>query len=183
MVSRLNRTVVFLVFSNCVVAFLGTTMAVDKPTPQFNITTQRPDDKVAFKTEGDKTEFTIRSPFGISNAVIQRMGEKWPKAIVLRLHLKGLESLRIQNDKWTLAAAVSSHRETPRVRLWKDKKEDHPIDTKSPYWMQILTLGSDRKPTTDVPLNEGYFEMQLPVALFEDNPESITIHWIDFYRG
>ena len=158
-------------------------MAIDKLTPPFNITTKRPDDKVAFKTEGDKTVFTIRSPFGISNAVIQRTGEKWPTAIVLRLHLKGLESLRIQNDKWTLAAAVASHRETPRVRLWKDKNEENPIDIKSPYWMPIRMLGSDQKPTTDIPLNEGYFEMQLPVALFEDNPESITIHWIDFYRG
>ena len=32
------------------------------------------------------------------------------------------------------------------------------------------------------PLKDGYFEMQLSKAFFEDNPKSITLNWIDFYR-
>jgi hypothetical protein len=43
-------------------------------------------------------------------------------------------------------------------------------------------VSDDGKPATTIPLNDGYFEIQLPKALFEDNPKSITVNWIDFYR-
>ncbi len=43
-------------------------------------------------------------------------------------------------------------------------------------------MDRDGKPTNSIPLIDGYFEMQLPKAMFDDNPKSITISWIDFYR-
>jgi hypothetical protein len=48
--------------------------------------------------------------------------------------------------------------------------------------MDIKMVGGDGKPTKNIPLKDGYFEMQLPRAFFEDNPKSITANWIDFYR-
>ena len=42
------------------------------------------------KVEKDRTVFSVHSPFGISQAVIERTDDKWPEAVVLRLHLKGL---------------------------------------------------------------------------------------------
>ena len=68
------------------------------------------------------------------------------------------------------------------MRLWEGGKEDPPLDSKSQYWMEIRLIGKDGKPTKGMPLDDGYFEMQLPRALFEGNPKSITIAWIDFYR-
>ncbi len=153
----------------------------DQPS-RFVITTKRTDDKVEVKIEDGKTFVSIRSPFGISQAVIERTEDKWPNPVVIRLQLKGLENLRIANGKVTLEAAVSSHTDKPRVRLWKDRKEDELLDSKSPYWMEIRSIGSDGKPTNVVPLKDGYFEMQLPKAFLEDNPKSITVHWVDLYR-
>lgn len=161
-------------------------MSVSSPTPAvvgqspFQITTKRDTDKVEVKVEKDKTVLSLHSPFGISQAVIERTGEKWPITVMLRLHLKGLESLRVTNGNVTLEAAVSSHDDTQR--LWKDGKEDSPLDANSPYWMEILMFGGDGKPAKTIPLKDGYFEMQLPKAFFEDNPKSITVNWIDFYR-
>jgi hypothetical protein len=43
-------------------------------------------------------------------------------------------------------------------------------------------VGKDGEPVKSIPLKDGYFEMQLPKALFEHNPQSITLNWIDFYR-
>ena len=43
-------------------------------------------------------------------------------------------------------------------------------------------LGNDGEPVKTIPLKNSYFEMRLPKALFEDNPKSITLNWIDFYR-
>ena len=67
---------------------------------------------------------------------------------------------------------------TKDVRIWKDGKEDSPLDSKSSYWMQIRMVGKDET----IPQNDGYFEIELPKVFFEENPKSFTVDWIDFYR-
>src|SRR5947199_6964989 len=84
----------------------------DQPA-KFKITTRRADDAVAVHAGKGRTFFTVRSPFGISRAVIERVGGEWPGAVVLRLHLKGLSSFRASNGKVTLDAAVSTHEGEP----------------------------------------------------------------------
>jgi hypothetical protein len=160
----------------------GLTAGDDTPPP-FKITTKRNDDRVEVKMEKAKAIFSVHSPFGISHAVIERTGEKWPDAVMLRLHLKGLENIRASNGKVRLEASASLQGGKPLVRLWKDGKEDKPLDSKSPYWMDIRILGGDGKPAKAIPLKDGYFEMQLPRAFFEGNPKTITVNWIDFYRN
>lgn len=157
------------------------TVGEDK-TPTFKITTKLDTDKVEVKVEKDQTVFSIHSPFGISQAVIERTQEKWPESVLLRLHLKGLENFRASNGKVTLEGSASLQDDKQPTRLWKDGKEDSPLDTTSPYWMAVRMVGSDGKPAKNIPLKDGYFEMQLPKVFVEDNPKSITVNWIDFYR-
>jgi hypothetical protein len=153
-----------------------------KDADTFKIATRRPDDAVEVKSDKDKTVFDVKSPFGISQAVIERVGEEWPKAVVLRLHLNGLSSFRAVNGKVRLDAAVSLEEGKTKVRMWKDGKEDSPLDEKSPLWTHIRIVGGDGKPAKELPLKDGYFEMKLPQAFFEGNPKSVTLNWIDFYR-
>ncbi|MCE9568263.1 MAG: hypothetical protein K8U57_40200 [Planctomycetes bacterium] len=148
----------------------------------FKITTKRANDAVETQSDKDKTAFVVKSPSGIGQTVIERSDEKWPDVVVLRLRLKGLESFKASNGAVTLEAAVSIQNEGQWVRLWKDGKEDLPLDNKSPFWMEIHMVGSDGKPAKVIPLKDGYFEMTLPKAFFEGNPKSITLNWIDFYR-
>lgn len=150
---------------------------------KFKITTKRNDDTVAVQVDKDTTVFIVKCPFGISQAVIERLEEKWPETLVLRLHLKGLEKFQASNGMVTVAAAVSSQDGKLKVRLWKDGEEDVPLDEKSPLWMKIRMVAGDGKPANAIPLQEGHFEMTLPKAFFEGNPKSITLSWIDFYRG
>ncbi len=93
---------------------------------------------------------------------------------------EGTGRLKISKGKITLEAAMSTQDGT--VRLWEDGKEDSPLESGSPYWMEIRLIGKDGKPVKGVPSDDGYFEMQLPGALLEGNPKSMTINWIDFYR-
>ncbi len=163
-------------------------LADDGDTPKdqaakFKITTKRKDDAVEVRADTDKTVFTVKSPFGISQAVIEREGEKWPDAVVLRLHLKGLSNFRASNGKVSVDAAVAIQDGKEKVRMWKDGKEDAPLDEKSPLWTDIRIVGSDGKPAKELPLKDSYFEMALPRAFFEDNPKAITLNWIDFYRN
>lgn len=161
-------------------AVLSTGCSHGAEDPRFTITTQRDNDKVEVKAEKQTTIFSVHSPFGISQALIERNDENWPDRIIVRLHLKGLESFNVSDGKVTLEAAVSS--EDGPVRLWKDGKEDSPLDTASPYWTKIRTVGKAGSAVSTLPLDDGYFEIPLPTALFEDNPKSITVKWIDFYR-
>jgi len=164
--------------------FVGMSSAAtvgDDKSPKFRITTKRDTDKVDVKSEKDKTVFSVHSPFGISQAIIERADEKWPNSVELRLHLKALENFRASNGKIALNAAVSS--QGGKVRIWKDGKEDMPLDAKSPYWMEIRMVGGDAKPANAIPLKDGYFGIVLPKALFEGNPKAITLNWIDYYRN
>lgn len=151
--------------------------------PNFKITTKRDTDQLEVRVEKDKTTISVRSPAGISHAVIERTAVDWTEAVSLRLHLKGLENFRVSNGKVTLAAAVSSHEESPKVRLWLDGDEEAPLDSRSPYWMKIRLVGADGKPARSIPLKDGYFEMTLPRAFLTDQPQSLTLNWIDFYRN
>jgi hypothetical protein len=169
-------------------AISGTALAGDGDAPQdqppkFKITTRRKDDGVEVTVEKGKTVFSVKSPFGIGQAVIERREDAWPQAVVLRLYLKGLSSFRASNGKATLDAAVSIGDGKQKVRMWKDGKEDATLDEKSPLWTDIRIVGGDGKPARELPLKDGYFEVVLPRAFFEGNPKSITLNWIDFYRG
>ena len=64
-----------------------------------------------------------------------------------------------------------------------DGKEDALLDDKSPLWVDVRILTGEGKPAKEIPLKDGYFEVALPRAFFEGNPKSITLNWIDFYRG
>jgi hypothetical protein len=148
-------------------------------SPQFKVTTKRDNDIVEVQIQHGKAVVSIHSPFGISQAMIERLGETWPDAFVLRLHLKGLEHFEITNGNVILNAAVSSR----DVRSWKDDNEDSPLDSENPCWMEIRMIGKDGKTAGTIPLSDGYFEMELPKTLFEGNPKTITADWIDFYRN
>ena len=163
-------------------AVTGTTSAGDV-IPPFRITTKRDNDRVEVKVEKDQVFFSVHSPFGISQAAIERAGEMWPDGVVLRLHLHGLENFKITNGKMTLEGWASLQDGKPLVRLWKNGREDEPLDAKSPYWIGTRIVGGNGKPAKKIPLQDGYFEMVLPKALFEGNPTTITVNWIDFYRN
>jgi hypothetical protein len=147
----------------------------------FKITTKRSDDRIEVKFKDDKTVFVVRSPACISNATIERTAEQWPDKIAIQMRLNGLESFKLSTSKLKLEASVSSH--DGDVRLWKDGKEDSPLDSKSPYWMEIEILDSDGKPTKAIPLKDGTFELQLPKKFIEDNPKLFKVEWVDFYRN
>src|SRR5437870_7280643 len=150
----------------------GVALAGDGDAPKvqpsrFKITTRKADDAVEVRADKDKTVFAVKSPFGISQAVIERMEGGWPKVVVLRLHLNGLSSFRASNGTVRVDAAVSIAEGKTQTRLWKDGKEDVPLGEKSPLWMTVRIVGGDGKPAKELPLKGGYVEMALPRAFFE----------------
>lgn len=170
-----------LVFGTLLLAVRA--LAADGPTPKFNVKTRKSDDSVRVDGDAGKVVFAVRSPSGIGSATVERTANDWPAGVTLRLHLSGLESLVVSNGKAALKAAVARHEGKLQARLWIDDKETEPLAPTSPYWMDIRILGADGKPASQLPLKNGHFEMTLPRAIFDGNPRSLSMQWIDFYRG
>ena len=126
--------------------------------------------------DNESATVNIKCPFGIDRATLKRGGNNWPKQTAIRLHLKGLESFEVASGNVTLAASVPATSESqPQVSLRQDGQESA-VDKNSPYWSEVKFIAEAGTET-------GYFEIPLPSKLFEGNPESIQLRWIDFYRN
>jgi hypothetical protein len=167
-------------FSLLAFAFAGAAvLAEDKP--EFKSATKRDDDRVVVSKEKDRTVFDITSPFGISNAAIERTGDVWPENVVVRLRLSGLEYFLATSDKASACGRV--HNPTKYdMDLTVDGKKEDAKDPKGTHFMDFKAIGKDGKTPKDIPLPDGYFEMRLPKSFFQGNPKKITLEWVDFYR-
>lgn len=59
--------------------------------------------------------------------------------------------------------------------------EDRRVEQDSPYGMEIKALDAKGNPIKGLPTSGGFFERTLPTALFERNPKSLALGWIDFF--
>jgi hypothetical protein len=135
--------------------------------------------KVSIVTQVQSATVNITCPAGMDRALVERVGQCWPNSIVIRLHLKGLESFEAISGPATLQVSVPSTGEPAgRVSL-KQNGVGTELDKNSPYWTDVRIVGSKPK----IPLEDGHFEITLPAKLFEANPPSIQLRWVDFYRN
>ncbi len=166
--------------------FVPTFLAADEPSP-IKVTTKRAEDKVEVEFEQNKALISIRCPSGIGSAVIERTGRAWPKQVIIKLHLRGLESLRITNGRSSLQASIPSGVTRPKLRLWKDDLEQS-LDSKSPFWMDVRMISGNAISAERTPLTDGHLLMRIPKIFFDTldehsgTPSAITLNWIDFYR-
>ncbi len=143
----------------------------------FDIVTKNPADRILIRREGKAIVLIVASPSGIGDATISPKNGKWPAPLILRLRLKGLESLTISQGQLTLATSFPSHGDSePRVYL-EAAGQQHALDEHSQYWTPVRIVGDQA-----VPLKTGHFELTPPAA-FTAQPGPMTIRWIDFYRG
>ncbi|QDU20994.1 hypothetical protein [Urbifossiella limnaea] len=156
--------------------------ASDDPPARFTVTTRKADDTVAVGGDRERTTLDVKSPSGISRAVVERTGDAWPKAVVVRLHLKGLENLKVSAGAVAVGAAAGVRDGKVEARQWVPDKDETPLAPADPRRLAIRVLGKDGKTAAGVPLDGGQFEVTLPAAFLRDNPKSLLIEWIDFYR-
>jgi hypothetical protein len=166
-------------FTACLIA------AVLSAEPNFEIHCKRDQDVIEITTEADRTVFTVVSPRGIGAATVERRQPNWTMVVVLRMRLRGLESLTIAADQVTLGVSVSSSPpHTARLHVSRTgEQQERTIDRSSRYWTEVRVLNADGKSARGLPTEGGCFELQLPAELLARNPKAIEIRWIDFYRN
>lgn len=157
-------------------------VAADDISPRFTVTTRKADDTVKVKGNEVATTFDIKSPSGIGRAVVERKGDNWPKVVIVRLQLKGLERLKISNGKFEIGMGVGVRAGKIDARQWKGGTDEVPLGADDPHRVAIRVFDKHEKPAVGIPLDGGHFEVALPAAFFKDNPQSLSVEWIDFYR-
>jgi len=73
------------------VGMMNAVTAGDGKSPKFKITTKRDTDTVEVRAAKETSVFIVKSPFGISQAVIERTEEKWPIPWCWAGELQGIE--------------------------------------------------------------------------------------------
>jgi hypothetical protein len=97
--------------------------------------------------------------------------------------LRGLESFSASTDCGKLSVSVLSHSGHRQLVQWSEGGKETDVQPDNPLWTNVQTLDNDGKPCEALPEEGGCFEMTLPRKLFQDQPRSLRLEWIDFYRN
>jgi hypothetical protein len=151
------------------------------PEPEFRVTADDPSNQIDLKNQDNSTVIDITSPSGIGSATFELESGSMPETITLQLHLSGLEEIRLSSDRSTIAASIASTGsfEVENQRLIRSGAESA-LTPADPLWMDIRVVSGESTPT--LPLQQGFFELELPQAFLRETGDSFVIHWVDFYR-
>ena len=141
-------------------------------------------DAVDVLEDDGATVVDVHSKSGIGRLELTPVTDKWPATITVRLHLHGLESLRITTGEFTISTSLTSsspHKQLCEV-IYNNEKRRTIVTEDSSYWIPLTVVNKKESGSFGIPLANGYFEVILPEILFDNNFEIIFIQWIDFYR-
>jgi hypothetical protein len=153
--------------------------AQSQEEPVFSIRVKNSDDQVSAQYKDNTTIVEIRSPSGIGSTAFTLESGQMPEEIVARLHLKGLEELKLISDQAIVVASIpgSGGLQTQSQRKVTGNTEQA-LRSSDALWLEIEIV-SDSK---EIPLEAGYFEIVFPKEFIERSRGLFEIQWIDFFR-
>ena len=125
---------------------------------------------------GDKKEANvdIHCERGIDSCYLVRSGETWPKEIVLKLHLRGLESLKVSHGNSAIEWSVASTGDHAARASYYSGKRVAELTAADPLFSEARLIKGKE--------GASYFQVAIPAKPLESNPPRIKVQWIDFYR-
>lgn len=155
-------------------------MPAQGDAPRYQVGTFKPEDRVTFEWRDEIVYFDISSPSGIGGAQIAQTAGASPQKILLRVRLKGLELFQFSYGKNHVQVNVSSGGDNAVVESVRldNAAEFMPIDSNSEFWLPLEIISQNKT----IPLQDGYFQVELPRAFYASRAREFSIEWIDFYR-
>jgi len=134
---------------------------------------------VGIAAYGANTVIDVRSKQGIGGMVLYSKDGNWPKRLIVRLYLNGLEGFDVVVGDRLHSCGITSgedqilHQEIRHTGSTSSKI----LKSSDRMWIPIKHRQFDGGESSD-----SYFEIVLiPSKLFA-NEEKIGINWVDFYR-
>ena len=129
--------------------------------------------------DGNPIVVEVHSPRGIGKAKVQ-LPVAPSEGVMLRLHLRGLESLTVRQGDTRVRLEVPSRAgAAPTQTVARRDGSSGILREGDPLWMAVRIAGTD---ATHPPLPAGWFEVQLPRALLASAGGSYELEWVDFHR-
>ncbi len=152
------------------------------PVPQFAFDVKGDGNILAVSTTDGRATLDVRSSTGIGQAAVRLTSGEWPETMILQLHLRGLEQLRLGygDNSLTLSVASGSGR-VAYESLQTPVSQEQTLTLRHPFWLDVDIVSEESAPR--LPLEQGFFQVTLPTALLREMGSSFSISWIDFYRG
>lgn len=118
---------------------------------------------------------------GIGAATVTQSGGPPPASVALRLHLWGMEELRLSYGETTLVAAIASGpgHAVSQHSVAQDGSE-RPLAPGDPGWLEIAVVAAE--PDPPFPLRVGHIAVALPADVFAAGEGALGIRWVDFFR-
>ncbi|MED5457655.1 MAG: hypothetical protein VX428_09110 [Verrucomicrobiota bacterium] len=159
---RKRITFIICIFSLSLI--LNDTLA-ESPNYKINLSgSGKPDNrKIEVTSLVDSVIFNVFDKFGIGAASIKIIEGDWPKKVLIRFHLSGLEGFTLSSQ------GMNYKKNTFKVRMSDIKGNT----IKGKYL--VRNEGGDSK---KIP---GYFEIEIPKKITTDS-SMINLKWIDYYR-
>jgi hypothetical protein len=163
----------------------------------IDVTLDHPEDNaVELSLDDGRALIDVTDQRGINGLTARLEEGQWPEEVVVRLPLRGLESLEIRYGNFTITTSVSSTGDPGPPLMLSVTDEAGQAQSASPsadiYYPDIRAVTVDG--ATDVgplasgdrppfPLPEGSaFEITLPPHFHQGDYPSFSLKWIDFYR-
>jgi hypothetical protein len=123
----------------------------------------------------------ISSERGIGVASLALNPAALPEALLLRLHLHGLEQLTVDNGAQRLEIAVASSAPHAVTQTLTGAEGSQPLQEGDDLWAAV-TLATEDGSAPVIPLQDGYFDVLLPAGLVDAGHANLEVAWVDFYR-
>jgi hypothetical protein len=144
----------------------------------FTVTLAKANDRAQVGGDAEYVTVDIFSATGIGSATLRWSVDQVPPALQLKLHLTGLEALRLHDGATDVVAAVASRPPYPVTATAGDGTALAPGDALWPT-IEIVAAGGQ---AAAIPLQDGYFRVEVPTALLTGDAHALQVSWIDFYR-
>jgi len=145
----------------------------------IKVISHQDDARLQTRVTDDDVSIDIFSASGIGQAAFEFVSAQMPKRIIMRFHLRGLEELRFAYGETIVSASIASTGEQG-IRQSMSRAGERPMETltsSSSFWMKMRVASRDQ-----IPLREGYIEVEAPEDFFKSGARKASIDWIDFYR-
>jgi hypothetical protein len=150
-----------------------------KREPVFSVESKHSDDQITLQSKANTTIIEIDSPSGIGSARFNLESGDMPEQIVVQIHVKALEEFRLISKQNSVSASVSSGDGLQAQSHRKSSgNSEQAIRAGDAFWLNIKIVSDSQQ----IPLEDGYFEINIPVEFIKQSGSSFEIHWIDFYR-
>ena len=139
---------------------------------------RREETRLRFLRDNETVVIDVASPFGIDRATIRRCRTPGQQLFAFACTSRALS----RSESATARSRSSGRYPVPTNRrcAWRLRHgaEEESLSESSPYFTPVRVAGGDDAKSPE----NRYFEVILPSKLFDGNPSSLTLHWIDFYR-